>query len=67
MAQAGLEHEIEFAVLERHIGDRAKLVELFQRLRRPGVDRAVVLDAPCVNPAVTQRCHQFPARGARYQ
>src|SRR5258708_6235219 len=28
MAQAGLEYEIEFAVLERHIDDRPKLVEL---------------------------------------
>src|SRR6266404_9349112 len=62
MAQAGLEYKVEFAVLERHIDDRPKLVELLQRLRRPGVDRAVVLDAPCINSAIAQRCYQFPAR-----
>ena len=67
MAQAGLEHEIEFSVVERHIDDRAKLVELRQRLRRAGVDRAIVLDTPRINSAIAQRCHQFSAGRSGHQ
>src|ERR1700733_15942488 len=55
MAKAGLEHEIEFAVLERQIDDRSELVELFQLLWSLGVDRAVVLDAPGIDPLRPQR------------
>src|SRR5207248_6524326 len=67
MAQAGLEYEIEFAVFERHIDDRAERVEPLQLFRRPGMDRAVVLDAPGIDAARTQRSHQFPAGGPRDQ
>jgi hypothetical protein len=59
VTQAGLEHEIELPGLERQIGDRAELVELLQRLRRPGVDRLVVLDTPGVDTPGTQRADQF--------
>src|SRR6202158_1811001 len=51
MTQAGLENEIQLAVLERHVGDRAELVELLQRFRRFGMDAAVVLDAPGIDAA----------------
>jgi len=67
MAQAGLEREIEFAVPERHIGDRPELAKFLQRLRCPRVDRAVVLDAPGIDAARPQRTHQPAAGGARHQ
>ena len=64
MAKTRLEHEIEFTVLEQLIRDRAELVVFFQRLRCPGVNEAVVLDPPRIDPALTERTHQFAAGGA---
>ena len=67
MTQAGLEHKIEFTVLERHIDDRSQLVVFLQRLRRPRMDRAVVLDAPCIDAAIAQRADQFATGGTGHQ
>src|ERR1700728_4268249 len=67
MAKAGLEHEIELAVLERQIDDRPKLVELFQLFRSLRVNGAVVLDAPGIDPAQTQRADEFAAGRSRDQ
>lgn len=57
VAQASLEYEIESVALKRHINDRSVLVVLLEHLRRPGMDRAVILDTPCIDAASTQRAH----------
>src|ERR1043166_1453423 len=67
MAEAGLEHEIERTVLERHVEDRSELVVLLQRLRRLGVNAAIVLDTPGIDPALAQRADQFARGGAGHE
>src|SRR5262249_48824485 len=64
MAKTGLEDEIERLVAERHVEDRAEPVEFLQAFRRPRMDRAIVLDAPGIDPALAQRADQLAARRA---
>src|SRR3974390_1502460 len=67
VAKAGLEHEIELALLKRQIDNRSKPVELLQFARRPGMDRAVVFDTPRIDSTLAQRADELAARRSRYQ
>src|SRR5581483_6599729 len=63
MAEARLENEIERAIPKRHVDDRSKLVELLQRAWCLGVNGAIVLDAPGIDPALAQGAHEFATGG----
>src|SRR5579872_732556 len=61
VAKARLEHEIELAIPERHVDDRSELVEPLQLVRCLGVNGAIVLDAPSIDPPLPQSAHEFAA------
>src|SRR6202012_5636810 len=67
VTKAGLEHDVELTVLERHMDDGDGLVVLLQGLRRLRMDAAIVLDPPGIDAAFAQRADEFARRRPRDQ